>query len=71
MPHQLAKDGAEVVVSIRTRPEGRVMRKLSRQDKQSFWVSIRTRPEGRVMREDGGLLERIERFQSAPGPRAG
>ena len=41
---------ADQVVSIRTRPEGRVMPQSPTNSRPRFPVSIRTRPEGRVMR---------------------
>ena len=36
-------------VSIRTRPEGRVMPVMAAKHEGGILVSIRTRPEGRVM----------------------
>ena len=43
-------DQAIADVSIRTRPEGRVMREQTVTELEKQLVSIRTRPEGRVMR---------------------
>ena len=59
------------MVSIRTRPEGRVNREAVAVVLGLGAVSIRTRPEGRVNRRSPrhSLTSRL--FQSAPGPRAG
>ena len=49
MPLTQVQAANDILVSIRTRPEGRVMPEEAREPATWTLVSIRTRPEGRVM----------------------
>ena len=71
MRTKVVGDKSQIVVSIRTRPESRVMRTKVVGDKSQIVVSIRTRPESRVMRFNHAAMSSGVLFQSAPGPKAG
>ena len=61
-----------MVVSIRTRPESRVMPAYTWPGRRALVrVSIRTRPESRVMHFFRDPIPLLGEFQSAPGPKAG
>ncbi len=59
------------LVSIRTRPTGRVMRPIQVGRTRHHLVSIRTRPTGRVMPVTYFARNKYAGFQSAPGQPAG
>ncbi|GCB02138.1 hypothetical protein SFMTTN_2957 [Sulfuriferula multivorans] len=62
---------AQIHVSIRTRPIGRVMPIQHMRDNHALAVSIRTRPIGRVMHGFFSKAGDVIQFQSAPGQLAG
>ena len=59
------------MVSILTRPEGRVLLPLLLGVSHPFLVSILTRPEGRVLHTNLTLHVHRLLFQSSPDPKAG
>jgi len=59
------------MVSILTRPEGRVLPVLAALRANHFLVSILTRPEGRVLQGRSREEQEIILFQSSPDPKAG
>ena len=58
-------------VSIRTRPEERVIRSVRWRNNILIKVSIRTRPEERVIHAGYKIAVYDGEFQSAPAPKSG